>query len=120
MSFTSKSTIVLLLLANISLQVISFVFVKFAALDSVDYISLFLSLFYVAGLTAVVVRAVVWQLILKRVELSKAYPLNAVVPVLILVASIYFFHESISRYNVLGALLIVPGILLLVKEEQTC
>ena len=120
MSFASKSTIFLLLVANISLQVVSFVFVKFAALDSVDYVSLFLSLFYLAGWLALVVRAVVWQLILKRAELSVAYPLNAVVPVLILAASVYFFHESDSQSNVLGALLIVPGILLLVKEDKRC
>lgn len=118
MSSVYKSRLLIaLLLANIFLQVGSFTLVKLAAVESSDYVGIFFSAFYVAALTLVLVRAYIWQLILRRAELSKVYPLNAIVPVFILIISVSFFNEPASINNIIGSAVLVLGLLLLINER---
>jgi drug/metabolite transporter (DMT)-like permease len=113
----NKSFLIALVILNICLQVASFTLVKFAANDADSYISIFINLFYLLALGFVALRAVVWQLILKRSELSKVYPVNSIVPVLILGVGVILFNEPITANNVVGSIVLMSGILLLIQEN---
>ncbi len=54
---------------------------------------------------------VAWMLILRRTDLSRAYPASAVVFVAVMLASWLVLHEPIHGLHLLGAGVIVLGIL---------
>lgn len=114
-SIYSKNMLVSLVALNVVLQVASFTLVKAAAESSASYLGLFLNYLYVSALLLVVIRSIVWQLILKRIDLSKVYPINSIVPVLILVVGATVFNETITLNNILGAIVLVSGVFILVK-----
>lgn len=117
-SYTFDNKLVyFLIVTNIALQVASFILVKIAAVKADGYITIFFNLYYIVALSFLIIRSIVWQLILKNKDISLVYPLNAVVPVFILLSSVVIFNESISNYNMVGTLIIMIGILLLVKER---
>ena len=65
---------------------------------------------YVAGFLT-------WMLILGRTQLSRAYPMSAIVFVAMMVVSWLVLHESIGGFQAVGAVLIVLGILQLGGAE---
>lgn len=119
MSYTYKKySILLLIVLNISLQVSSFILVKYAALESESYIDIFFNLFYIAALFLTIISSVVWQKILKEKNLSEVYPFNAVVPLLLLVSGSLFFNEIISVNNIIGSFLVMIGIFMIVDTKK--
>ena len=99
-----------LILANILLQVFSFVLVKAAAINASNNINLFFNMLYLYALSLEVIRSLVWQLILKKKDISVVYPLNSLVPVLILLSGFVFFNEYISSNNIIGVFILMFGI----------
>lgn len=73
-----------------------------------------LSLRYFMGLAIVVVMlgiyAIIWQQVLKRIELTTAYMFKGTSLVFVLLFSALIFNETITLWNVVGAALIVGGI----------
>ena len=112
-----RNFIYVLILANIALQVTSFVFVKIAAINANSYINIFFSIYYLFALSLVLIRTVVWQLILKEKEISEVYPLNSIVPVLILLSGVLVFNEHISSNNIVGIFILMFGIFLIVDNK---
>ena len=92
--------------------------VKFATINADSYINTFFSAFYFFALLLVLAQAIVWQLILKKRNLSEVYPVNSFVPPLILLAGYIFFNEAISPNNIMGALVLMIGIFLIVDNKQ--
>ena len=89
------------------------VFAKLSALQPPSSVLFVLFLgceFAVLGLYAII-----WQQILKRVELTTAYMFRGVTIVYVLVFSAAFFNESITLRNVLGSAIIIAGITLYSK-----
>lgn len=117
MSAYKHGALAWLLLLNITLQVGAFALTKYAAVRATDYIDLFLNIFYLSALVLIVMRAVVWQQVLRRAELSRVYPLNALVPVLVLLLGVFFFGETLEFNNILGLVFIALGLLLLMAER---
>jgi drug/metabolite transporter (DMT)-like permease len=58
-----------------------------------------------------------WMLILQRSNLSRAYPTSAIVFVAMMAASFLVLHEPIGIVRIVGATLIVTGILQLGGKE---
>ena len=110
--------VVLLIITNIALQVFAFVLVKFATMSTDSYLNTFFSAFYFSALLLVLAQAIVWQLILKKRNLSEVYPVNSLVPPLILLAGFIFSNEAISPNNIMGALVLMIGIFLIVDNKQ--
>jgi drug/metabolite transporter (DMT)-like permease len=106
-----------LLVLNMGLQVFAFILVKLAAVGAQSYLGVFLNVYYLLALGLVGARAVVWQVVLRYNDLSKAYPFNSLVPVLILLAGVHLFDEQVTLHNVLGAMLLAAGVLLLIGED---
>ncbi len=60
---------------------------------------------------------IVWMLILRHSDLSRAYPTSAIVFVAIMFASWLVLHEAIGAIQLLGAAVIVAGILQLGHDQ---
>ncbi len=79
-----------------------------------------LSFRYYCGLAVVVFMlgtyAILWQQILKRVDITLAYMFKATGIIFVLLYSVLLFGEAISIWNVIGAAIIVTGIVMFVKS----
>jgi len=69
--------------------------------------------FVVAGLFLYAVSAVMWLVVLSKVELSTAYPMLSLGYVLVVLLSWLFFREGLSATKALGVLLICVGVALI-------
>ncbi|WP_269849125.1 hypothetical protein [Methanosarcina horonobensis] len=79
------------------------------------------NIYYLLSLVFLVLQAVIWQQALIHYPLSYAYPFISLVNFVILFFSAILFHEQITRYNVLGLIIISLGILILSRSlgEET-
>lgn len=75
-------------------------------------------IFLAVGYAALILRGFVWIYILKKIELSKAYPMMSFSYVIIMVLSYFIFSESINLDKILGAIFITAGTLLVGKNEN--
>lgn len=73
--------------------------------------------FVIGGLLLFGVSAIFWLAALSRVPLSRAYPFNAVSYVGILVAARFVSHEHVTKMRWFGAILVVIGLLLVVRDD---
>lgn len=60
--------------------------------------------------------AICWQQILKRVELSTAYMFKGTSLIFIMLFAFALFGEPITIMNIIGAAVIITGIILFAKE----
>lgn len=60
--------------------------------------------------------AILWQMILKRVDLTIAYSFKGTSLIFVMLFSYLFFLEGISIQNIIGAIFIISGIVLFSKE----
>lgn len=106
-------SVVILLLVYLFYSTVS-IATKFTSLQE------FFSLRYFLGLSVVVamlgVYAVIWQQVLKRIELTTAYMFKGISLIFVLMFSALIFNETITVWNIAGASLIVGGIVLFAKS----
>lgn len=108
----SAKTILALLGANLVYACES-IFVKLASAQA--FLSLKYILFLGCAVAVLGVYAVIWQQILKRLPVSEAYMFKGTVLIFVLLISALLFGESITVYNIVGALFIIGGIALFSK-----
>lgn len=81
----------------------------------------FISINYILCLFGVVVvlgtYAVLWQIALKRVNLNQAYLFRSLGLIYGLCIAYFAFHESVLWQNILGALIVLSGLLILLNEK---
>ena len=81
--------------------------------ERLDYLfGLITNPWMLTSLAATGVAAAAWIAALSHLELSKAYPFIAASFIIVLVLSGIFFDESITAVKLLGAFLIVAGLVL--------
>jgi len=109
---SSDIVIVELLLANLLFSVAS-IFTKIASFKIIGSIEYFIYL----GCTALVmlIYAILWQQILKRTDVTLANMFRGTSLLFTLLFSYLIFDECISIRNIVGAVIIVVGIILFVK-----
>lgn len=82
----------------------------------------FMSWNYMVGLIAAVgvmgLYAVLWQQILKRIELSMAYMFKGTSLVFVMLLAYIFFGEQITWNNIIGAIIIISGIVLFAHSAE--
>ena len=81
----------------------------------------FLSLPYLSCLAGVVIvlgiYAVLWQMVLKRVPLNQAYLFRSLGVVFGMAIAFFAFHETITLQNLLGATIVLLGLLILLSDK---
>lgn len=56
-----------------------------------------------------------WMLAMSKFDLSYAYPFTSLIYVLMMVASVIFFNESLTVNKVIGVFFIIIGVIILTK-----
>lgn len=74
-------------------------------------------LFYSMVLLDLAVYAIVWQQILKKLPLVSAYANKAVTVIWGLIWGMVIFKESLTIWNVIGAIVIIIGIYIVVRAD---
>ena len=82
----------------------------------------FMSWNYMLGLIAAIgvmgLYAVLWQQILKRIELSLAYMFKGTSLIFVMLLAYILFGEQITWNNVVGAIIIIGGIVLFANSAE--
>jgi drug/metabolite transporter (DMT)-like permease len=72
---------------------------------------------YLGALACLVLQAFFWQLVLRGIRLFVAYLFTSLNYLLVLAASHIFFLERITPPNVIGAVVVVIGVYIVVRED---
>lgn len=114
MNSKAKTIIVL----NILLMFFSLggVFSKIASVQ--DFLSFKFIFCYGCLLFIMFVYAIAWQQIIKRLPLTMAYANRAVTVVWGILWGVLFFDEKISIGKVVGAVIVIAGVMLYVTEKE--
>lgn len=91
------------------------VYMKWAAKFSVTSISFFLA--YMGLIILLFGYAIIWQQVIKHFEISKAYSHRGIIILWGLLWSVVFFGDVIKWNNLLGAAIIIIGIVVVTKDE---
>lgn len=84
-----------------------------------DFLSLRFFFYYGMVLLIMAVYAVLWQQILKRVPIITAYANKAVTIIWGLLWGLLFFSETITFKKVAGVIVIICGIIMVVRSDDT-
>ena len=82
--------------------------------SSKDFLSFEWILFYGLVILSLGVYAILWQQILKKVNLNVAYASKAVTLIWGSIWGVVIFHETISWNNILGGVIVLAGVILMV------
>jgi multidrug transporter EmrE-like cation transporter len=72
--------------------------------------------FVTTGVALYAVSALVWLVILSRVELSFAYPMVSIGYVAVVLLSRVLFHEQVTLVRIVGTLVICVGVVLISRS----
>lgn len=89
---------------------------KYAA--SYEFLSFKFILFYALVLLIMGVYAILWQHVLKKMPLTVAFANKAVTIVWGIVWGVWFFGDTVSLVQVIGAAVIIAGVLLVVTDKN--
>jgi len=110
----------MLVSAFVTLQTVNHVLFKMVALGpgGGSYFELFFDpLFYLCGFIFFS-QFVVWLMVLKHYPLSLAYPFTSATLITIIASGALFFNESVTLGNVIGAMLIIIGVVVISGENK--
>ena len=80
--------------------------------SNTSFLSLEFCLYYGMVILILGIYAIVWQQIIRRLPLSKAYANRAVTLLWGLIWGIIFFNEEITLFKVIGLILVIIGIVI--------
>ena len=83
-----------------------------------DFLSFYFILFYGLQMCILGVYAIVWQQIIKRMQLSIAYANKAITLLWAMVWSILIFTETITLKNIIGVAIVMLGIVIVNIKEK--
>ena len=106
---------ILVLQLAVILYTLSGVAAKFAS--EFEFLSLGFVLCYGAEIAVLGIYAIVWQQIIKRIELSVAYTNRGIALLWSMVWSALIFHEQVTWKNILGVVIIILGIWVVNSDE---
>lgn len=92
------------------------VFSKLASKN--EFLSFKFCLFYAIGLLILGIYAILWQQILKKFDLTTAFFNRAITVVWGLLWGILFFNETITVNMIIGAIVVLIGVGLVVKDYE--
>lgn len=73
-------------------------------------------LWFLGAVAIIAIYALLWQQVLRRIELSTAYLFKGTTLIFTMLFAVLLFGEAITLPNILGSVLIIIGITLLAKS----
>ena len=107
---------ILLLCITIAVYSMSDLFSKLAS--GCDFLSGLYFVYLSGAVLVLVLYALLWQMVLKRIPLNKAYMFRSLGVVYGLGIAFLVFHENITWLNILGSALVLSGLLILLSDSQ--
>ena len=106
------------IILHIILLIYSFctVFAKIAS--GQDFLSLGFFMFYGLELAILVIYALLWQQVLKSIPLTVAFCNKAITIIWGMVWGALIFNETINPFMVIGAIIVLVGIILVVTSHE--
>jgi len=92
------------------------IFAKKASM--VNFLSNKFVIYYSLEIFIIGIYAILWQQIIKKFELSLAYANKGVLIIWTFIWALLFFQETVTINNILGAILIIAGIVMVFKDEK--
>ena len=80
-----------------------------------NIIPMIYNVYIISGLLSYGIGTIFWLIALSRADLSFVYPFISLTFIIIFISSAILFHETVNFSRILGAVIIVIGILVLVK-----
>lgn len=84
-----------------------------------QFLSFNFCLYYGLLLLSLIIYAILWQQILKKTSLTVAYASKATTIIWSILIGYFIFNEKISFNNILGAVIVIIGIVIMVLGEQS-
>lgn len=106
-----------LLLLQFAIVIYSLANVAAKLASGYPYFSRPFLIIYALELLALMIYAVIWQQVIKRVDLSIAYISRAFSVFWLMLWAVLIFREKIQVNNIIGAACILAGILVVNKDE---
>jgi uncharacterized membrane protein len=75
------------------------------------------NIWFILGCLMLLASSGVWILALQRVDLSYAFPFQALAYALIFIFSIFLFKEPVTTMKVVGTILIIAGVIVVSKSK---
>ena len=90
----------------------------FSKLASMQNDKTYFLVYYIVAVLIMCIYAVLWQLILKKLPLSVAFPFKAMTLIFSLILGYFIFNELITLKKVLAIVVIIIGIILVGYEKH--
>lgn len=100
----------------VAIYTLSGVLSKYAAGQS--FLSWQFILLYGGEIGVLGVYAILWQQIIKRMDLSVAYANRSVALLWSMLWAVLFFHEKVSIQNIVGVLIVIAGTIIVNSEHE--
>ena len=113
-----KKFIITFIAMQLAFFVLSFANVFSKMASGQDFLSFYFILFYGLQICILGVYAIVWQQIIKRMQLSIAYANKAITLLWAMVWSILIFTETITLKNIIGVAIVMLGIVIVNIKEK--
>lgn len=114
----NKNKILSFLLMHFGFLLYSFYTVLGKIASKYDFLSLNFCIFYCLLILILFIYAVLWQQVLKNIELSIATANKASTIIWGMIWSCLFFNEQITCKKIIGVIIIFSGIILLCFQEK--
>lgn len=113
-------TTALWLIVSVASQVAATLCFRIAGLRTAEgaVVSTWLDPFFALGIGSLVLQALVWPLVLRRIPLSRAYPFMAFVPPLNLLVAATILMEQVRLQHAVGIGILAAGIWLLAGRPR--
>lgn len=82
------------------------------------FLSLKFILFYGVEIAILGVYAILWQQIIKKLDLSVAYANRSIALLWSMAWAVLFFHETVTVTNIIGVLIVIAGTMLVNSEKH--
>jgi len=112
---TNKLKIVLELQGLMIIYSLANIFAKLAS--GRQFLSLYFVLFYGLEIVVLGVYAILWQQVIKKIDLSVAYMNRSVVLLWSMLWAVLFFKESVTIGNLAGMVLVILGTIVVNSDE---
>ncbi len=114
----SKTRLVDIAFLQLSILILSLVGIFAKKASAVGFLSVEFITYYCLIIFIMGVYAILWQQIIKKFELSVAYANKGTVIIWTFIWAVLFFQETITVNNILGAVLVIAGIVLVFKDAK--
>ena len=114
----SKTRLVDIAFLQLSILILSLVGIFAKKASAVGFLSVEFITYYCLILFIMGIYAILWQQIIKRFELSVAYANKGTLIIWTFIWAVIFFQETITLNNILGAVLVIAGIVMVFKDAK--